>query len=1269
MIFIRPFVTMKFSVAVALSALLLPSLTIAVSSTDEYQDADTAQSGYLPNHNIDPSTLGSYGHAWTNTFNAQEGFLAKPLTYTPNGYANELVIVVSNQNIVRVIDGVSGQVLNARTLDPPFQATDSMCGDISPTIGITGTPIIDPATDTMYFFSKGYKNGATGSGTLNGQYKFYAVKIPTLTDVAGFPIIIDGHYANNDNTRYFVGGTLLNRPGLAMIGNIVVGGFGGHCDNFNYTGMLVSVSKTTATVTNIQAMVAAPGAPSPQPTNYMQQTGGKAGIWQGGMGLAVHGNNVYFSTGNGVGPGINKVQGVPASGKTYSSTLEQVAACFAVDPNTGALTQQDYFEPYNFDTQLNGGDRDMASAGVALLDRNTFNAPSVGVNGIAVASGKNGVVYIMNADNLGGFYNGGANKDATLQQIATSSGSFYGGVGSYPLEGGYLYFCPTGGPLFAYSYGLDSNGNPQFTLAGTGPSGMSCIGNPTITSLNGKAGTGVVWLADVNVGLVAFNAIPVGGNLVPITLGWASGRLNKYQRPVFGNARVYTSENNMIYAVAPNGKAATTSKSAVASSTVSTSTKITVSTSAISTSTKATSVSVSSSTSVSVSSVSSFSSTSTASSSVSSVSSSSSSTLSSVSSVSSSAPSTLSSALSISSSVSSVPLVSSVSSSSSFLSSVSTSVSVSSFTRVTTSTTMSTSIIRFSSTISVSATGSSTSKTFSTATPTAASVLAKNPAIKTRTYNWNIGWVQAAPDGFSRPFVGINGQWPCPPIVANIGDIIKINVVNGLVNETTSIHFHGIFQQNTTFEDGAAGVTQCPIAPGQTLVYQFTVLQSGTYWYHAHVGGQYIDGFRGPLIFRDNLALAPYGTIDQEVTLTLSDVYHVEAPFLINYFLSPNNYNGAEPVPDSALINEAQNVIIPITPGKTYMFHIINTGALAAQYIQFGGHNMTIIEADGTWTQPYTVNQLFVAVAQRYTVLVKALPTNTKNFAIVSQFMADMFDSSVTPAGQQATCTGWLVYNPSLALPDPFVLQAQPWNDLVLVPRDQAPLWDSNNVQYVYVTVDFAQNDQGSTRAMVNGLTYLSQKVPTLYTALTAPAQYLSNPTIYGQINPFILPFSAVIELSISNHDGRAHPFHLHGHQFQVLSRAANGDLFPGLDSPAAAPLRRDTLVVYPGTGATVRFVTDNPGIWLFHCHTEFHVEAGMVATFIEAPDVMVARKPYVPVSHRDSCDQQGISRKGNAGGNFINWTDLSNANVEPNLNYYGALITPPASNPYTGPA
>lgn len=89
----------------------------------------------------------------------------------------------------------------------------------------------------------------------------YAVKLPALQDVQGFPVILEGHNANNDPSRYFVGGTLLQRPALTAIGNTIVAGFGGHCDNFNYSGMLVTVSKTTGVgVTNIQAMVASPGS-------------------------------------------------------------------------------------------------------------------------------------------------------------------------------------------------------------------------------------------------------------------------------------------------------------------------------------------------------------------------------------------------------------------------------------------------------------------------------------------------------------------------------------------------------------------------------------------------------------------------------------------------------------------------------------------------------------------------------------------------------------------------------------------------------------------------------------------------------------------------------------------------------------------------------------------------------------------------------------------------------------------------------------------------
>jgi iron transport multicopper oxidase len=83
-------------------------------------------------------------------------------------------------------------------------------------------------------------------------------------------------------------------------------------------------------------------------------------------------------------------------------------------------------------------------------------------------------------------------------------------------------------------------------------------------------------------------------------------------------------------------------------------------------------------------------------------------------------------------------------------------------------------------------------------------------------YNWNVEWVLAAPGGFVRPFVGINGQWPCPPLYVNMGDTVRLTVQNNLGNETTSIHFHGIFQTGSNQMDGPAMITQCPIPPGES---------------------------------------------------------------------------------------------------------------------------------------------------------------------------------------------------------------------------------------------------------------------------------------------------------------------------------------------------------------------------------------------------------------------------------------------------------------------
>jgi iron transport multicopper oxidase len=72
-----------------------------------------------------------------------------------------------------------------------------------------------------------------------------------------------------------------------------------------------------------------------------------------------------------------------------------------------------------------------------------------------------------------------------------------------------------------------------------------------------------------------------------------------------------------------------------------------------------------------------------------------------------------------------------------------------------------------------------------------------------------------------------------------------VNLQNNLGNQTTSLHFHGMYQQGTTVYDGGTGIAQCPIMPGDSFTYTFTANPAGTHWYHSHDQGQYPDGLRG----------------------------------------------------------------------------------------------------------------------------------------------------------------------------------------------------------------------------------------------------------------------------------------------------------------------------------------------------------------------------------------------------------------------------------------
>ncbi|TKA41870.1 hypothetical protein B0A49_13446, partial [Cryomyces minteri] len=436
-------------------------------------------------------------------------------------------------------------LLLTRQVQTPFLQSDIGCTDIPNTIGIIGTPVIDPNTDIAYFYAKTYIPNfrtAGNTGTFNGVYYFYAVDVKTLQDVPGYPVLVDGSYADNDPRKYFVGGTILQRPSLSKIGNVVYAAFGGHCDLFNYTGTVLGVDVTTQKVVTNFATESGPN--SRFSTDWLPNGGGgQAGIWQSGMGLASDGNRMFFVTGNGNG-GEN--QGLPANGASGCRTLAEAVVNLGVDPTTGKVSAIDYFQPYDY-INMDGGDQDFGSGGIALLDPTVFKG--TGVSRIGVTSGKNGKIYILNADNLGGYKQGQGQTDLVLQTITTNKAVF-GGVGSYPLEGGYIYSTPVGYPTSAYKLGFNGAGQPVFTFAGATPevsAGRVGGGVPTITTFKGQPGTAILWLTDPDAGLRAWYAVPQNGVMTRINLPQTGG-INKFQRPAFGDTRMYvTDANGVLY--------------------------------------------------------------------------------------------------------------------------------------------------------------------------------------------------------------------------------------------------------------------------------------------------------------------------------------------------------------------------------------------------------------------------------------------------------------------------------------------------------------------------------------------------------------------------------------------------------------------------------------------------------------------------------------------------------------------------------------------------
>ncbi|AET38913.1 ferroxidase FET3 Ecym_3427 [Eremothecium cymbalariae DBVPG len=532
---------------------------------------------------------------------------------------------------------------------------------------------------------------------------------------------------------------------------------------------------------------------------------------------------------------------------------------------------------------------------------------------------------------------------------------------------------------------------------------------------------------------------------------------------------------------------------------------------------------------------------------------------------------------------------------------------------------------------------------------------------ETHTFHWKTGIGKRNLDGLKeREVITCNGEFPWPDIRVKRGDRVEVFLTNGFSEWNTSLHFHGMFQNGTSQMDGPEMVTQCPIAPNDTMLYNFTVEHNkGTFWYHSHTPGHYQDGMKGLFIIEEDEFPYEY---DKEVTIQLSEWYHELSANIMPRFLNLYNPTGAEPIPQSLLINNTMNLTWNVEPDTTYLLRIVNTGGFVSQYFWIEDHDLTVVEVDGVFVEKNTTNMLYITTAQRYSVLLHTKSDTSKNYAIMQCFDENMLDA--TPPDLVLNHTSYLTYNADAETPEEQIVPEWDYlDDFYLTPIGEDKIeafGEPDNDIVVHVEMDNLLN--GVNYAFFNNITYTEPKVPTLMTVLSAGEQ-ATNPVVYGSnTHTYVLGKDEVVQIVLNNHDTGRHPFHLHGHTFQVVARGPPAAPQDGLDNAdpieynAEAgeseireyPMTRDTVYVNGKSYLVLRFKANNPGVWFFHCHIEWHMMQGLSLTLVEAPEeIQKSESQQLTETAKNACINNGISPVGNAAGNSKDFLDLAGQNVQ----------------------
>ncbi|KAF7585482.1 hypothetical protein BBP40_010820 [Aspergillus hancockii] len=493
-----------------------------------------------------------------------------------------------------------------------------------------------------------------------------------------------------------------------------------------------------------------------------------------------------------------------------------------------------------------------------------------------------------------------------------------------------------------------------------------------------------------------------------------------------------------------------------------------------------------------------------------------------------------------------------------------------------------------------------------------------------------------SPDGYERLGTVFNGQYPGPTIEADWGDTLRITIRNNLTNNDngTAVHWHGLRLFEANWLDGVPGVTQCPIRPGESQVYEFRPTQYGTSWYHSHFSLQYSNGLYGPISIRGptsanyDIDLGPW---------TLTDWYHDDAftlnwislagqlaPFPKSTLLNGKGVYECDPANDTRCTGKQEYFETTFKQGTKYKFGLINTATLLTYSFWIDGHNFTVVATDFVPIEPFTTSKLNIGMGQRYDIIIEANAnfTHGSNFWIHAEYCAEAGVIDNTKVGiirYDANSTA----DPYTPAPNEDYECADPHPSILvpIVPKSVGVKANRMDIKD-YLTVGevnklpspWIPNPRVHLWTIKTTPLYIDWEVPSL-AKLTAEKNSTINTEFPPQSVPIVLDYETgewVYFLITANYSVEdvvtprnltptVHPIHLHGHDFAILAQGV-GEFTEDVKPSTENPPRRDVVDVAIGGWAWIAFEIDNPGAWLLHCHLQFHASEGMGLQFIEQP-------------------------------------------------------------------